>query len=91
MCYGCRTPRRYLYGWEAAGRYTCSAEYSHWMCRQCARLRYSSEGGYLGPGVMLRAFGNLPRPQPWLPYIFTSIDDSRLDDLLGEGPRARKE
>jgi hypothetical protein len=82
MCYGCSTPRRYLYGWEAAGRYTCSAEYSHWMCRRCARLRYSTEGGYLSPGVMLRAYGNLPRPRPWFPHVFTSIDDSRLDQIL---------
>ncbi len=37
-----------------------------WRCRSCARLRYSSEGGYLRPsglgrlgqlGVMLRAYG----------------------------------
>jgi len=46
-------------------------------------LRYSSEGGYLRPtglgrlgrlGVMLGAYGNLPRPELWLPYVFTSLD-----------------
>ena len=38
-----------------------------WRCRSCNRLRYSSEGGYLHPGAMFRAFGNLPRPESWLP------------------------
>ena len=85
MCYGCSTPRRYLYGWEAAGRYTCSAEYSHWMCRRCARLTYSTEGGYPRPGAMLRAYGNLPRPKSWMPFVFTSIDDPRLDRFLTTG------
>ena len=56
---------------------------------QCARLRYSSEGGYLrgsGRGVLgavFRAHGNLPRPKSWLPYVFTSIDDPRLDEIIG--------
>lgn len=71
LCYACGNPRRYLYGWEASGRYTSSVEASHWRCRGCARLRYSSEGGYLCPRVMLRAFGNLPRPQSWFPRVFT--------------------
>jgi hypothetical protein len=59
-----------------------------WRCRSCARLRYSSEGGYLLPtgfgrlGVMLRAYGGLPRPESWLPYVFTSIDDPRLDGFV---------
>src|SRR6266480_2201311 len=53
----------------------------HWC--PCAGLRYSSEGGYLRPsglgrlgqlGVMLRTFGNLPRPESWLPCVFTSLD-----------------
>jgi hypothetical protein len=24
--------------------------------------------------AIFRAFGNLPRPEPWLPYVFTDID-----------------
>ena len=53
--------------------------------------RYSFEGGYLHPtglgrlgrlGVMLRAYGNLPRPESWFPYVFTSIDDPQLDGIL---------
>jgi len=76
VCPGCQTLRRFLYGWEASGPYTNSADRSIWLCRVCARLRYCSEGGYL------RAlWRNLPRPQPWLPYVFTSIDDPRLDGI----------
>jgi hypothetical protein len=48
-------------------------------------LRYSSEGGYLCPtglrqlgqlGVMLAAYGNLPRPETWLPYVFASPEEA---------------
>jgi hypothetical protein len=48
-------------------------------------LRYFSEGGYLRLsglgrlgrlGVMLRALGNLPRPESWLPYVFTSPEEA---------------
>jgi hypothetical protein len=27
-------------------------------------------------GVMFRAFGNLPRPESWLPYVITDIDQA---------------
>jgi hypothetical protein len=30
---------------------------------------------------MLGAYGNLPRPELWLPYVCTSIDDPRLDEI----------
>ena len=43
-CPYCCSLRRALYGWEAAGRYTSSAQTCTWQCRRCARLRYSSEG-----------------------------------------------
>ena len=61
------------------------------QCRSCVRRRYSSEGGYLRLtglgrlgqfGVMLRDYGSLPRPEMWLPYVFRSIDDPRLDGIL---------
>jgi len=83
VCSYCNTPRRRVYGWE----WDCSSGWSNrvrsisWRCRSCARLRYSSEGSYLRPsglgrlgqlGVRLRAFGNLPRPESWFPYVFTS-------------------
>ena len=34
------------------------------------------------PRRMLRAFGNLPRPQSFWPHVFSSIDDPRLDEIL---------
>jgi hypothetical protein len=84
LCPRCHTPRRALYGIRVGddGRYYVVRR-ADWICRTCAGLRYSSEGGYLRPsglgrleqlGVMLRTFGNLPRPESWLPYVFTSLD-----------------
>jgi hypothetical protein len=85
FCPYCDTPRRHVYGWEwdSVSGWSNSVRSISWRCRSCARMRYSSEGGYLRPsglgrlgqlGVMLRAYGNLPRPDPWLPYVFTSPD-----------------
>ena len=83
-CSYCNTPRRHVYGWEwdRFSGWSNRVRQISWRCRSCARLRYSSEGGYLCPGVMFRAFGNLPRPELWLPYVFTSIDDPRLDEIV---------
>ncbi|MGD0957202.1 MAG: hypothetical protein ABR953_10295 [Candidatus Acidiferrales bacterium] len=82
MCPYCQTPCRALYGWKAGGQYTNSAQISPWwQCRQCAGLRYSSEGGALvlrGRGSWFRAleveFGTTrsDRPESWYPYVFTS-------------------
>lgn len=74
FCSYCNTPRRHVYGWEwdSISGWSNRVRSVSWRCRSCARLRYSSEGGYLNPGMMFRAFGNLPRPEPWLPYVFTS-------------------
>ena len=74
VCSYCNTPRRHVYGWEwdSFAGWSNKIRQISWRCRSCARLRYSSEGGYLRPGVMFRAFGNLPRPKLWLPYVFTS-------------------
>jgi hypothetical protein len=84
VCSYCNTPRRHVYGWEwdSISGWSNRVRSVSWRCRSCARLRYSSEGGYLCPGVMFRAFGNLPRPESWLPYVFTSIDDPRLDEIV---------
>jgi len=93
FCPWCNTPRRQVYGWEwdSVSGWSNRVRSISWRCRSCARLRYSSEGGYLRPtglgrlgrlGVMLRAYGSLPRPKSWLPYVFTSIDDPRLDDIV---------
>lgn len=74
FCSYCRTPRRHVYGWEwdSISGWSNRVRQISWRCRSCARLRYSSEGGYLCPGARFRAFGNLPRPESWLPYVFSS-------------------
>jgi hypothetical protein len=84
VCSYCNTPRRHVYGWEwdSSSGWSNRVRQISWRCRSCARLRYSSEGGYLCSGIMFRAFGNLPRPELWLPYVFTSINDPRLDDIV---------
>ena len=78
VCSYCGVPRRHVYGWEwdSFSGWSNRVRQTSWRCRSCARLRYSSEGGYLRPGMVFRAFGNLPRPDLWLPYVFTSIDDA---------------
>lgn len=77
-CPYCETPRRHVYGWEwdSYSGWSNRVRSIYWRCRLCARLRYSSEGGYLRSGVMFRAFGNLPRPESWLPYVFTSPEEA---------------
>ncbi len=56
-----------------------------------ARLRYESEGGALvhrGRGAiarLLELYGGAlrsERTEPWNPYVFTSIDDPRLDEIM---------
>ena len=80
------------------GQYKTSARTCPWRCRSCAGLRYESEGGALvlrarysrlGEfGAFLRlhdgTYGrpHSPRSESWLPYVFTSIDDPRLDEIL---------
>jgi len=59
ICGVCKKPRRFIY---------CNC--GTWKCRSCAGLRYSSEGRGLWSGVrFLRAFGPLPRPEPWYPEV----------------------
>jgi hypothetical protein len=93
LCPHCNAPRRFVYGWEwdSFSGWSNRVRRISWRCRSCAMLRYSSEGGYLRPaygrlgrlGVMLRAsWGNLPRPESWLPYVFTSIDDPAIDEVV---------
>jgi hypothetical protein len=91
LCFCCNTPRRHVYGWEwdSFSGWSNRVRSISWRCRSCAMLRYSSEGGYRrgsGRGALaaiFRAYGNLPRPEPWLPHVFTSIDDPRLDEIVG--------
>ena len=84
MCPVCDAPRRFVYGWEwdSFSGWSNRVRQISWRCRSCARLRYSSEGGYLCPGTRFGAFGNLPRPDSWLPYVFTSMDDPHLDKIV---------
>jgi hypothetical protein len=78
VCSYCNTPRRHVYGWEwdSSSGWSNIVRTISWRCRSCARLRYSSEGGYLCPGIMWRALGNLPRPESWLPLVFTSPEEA---------------
>ncbi len=80
FCPHCEMPRRHVYGWEwdSSSGWSNIVRGINWRCRSCARLRYSSEGGYLRPtglgrlgrlGVMFRDYGNFPRPESWLPYV----------------------
>lgn len=84
VCSYCNTPRRHVYGWEwdSFSGWSNRVRRTVWCCRSCNRLRYSSEGGYLrgsGRGALaaiFRAYGNLPRPDLWLPYVFTSPEEA---------------
>ena len=46
------------------------------MPRACAGLRYTSEGGALRPPKEFAVFGNYERPEPWLPWVFTNLDNA---------------
>ena len=93
FCPHCQLPRRFVYGWEwdSFSGWSNRVRSISWRCRSCARLRYSSEGGALvsvgGPISRLLRMPcpdmHHPRPEPWLPYVFTSIDDPRLDEIIG--------
>ena len=84
-CWLCQKPRRALYGFRVGndGRYY-KAVRADWECRTCAMLRYSSEGSALliRGGMLSRILGrpfpdvSSPRPEPWLPYVFTSFEQA---------------
>ena len=81
ICPYCSIPRRGLYGWEPCGRFTNSVVRSTWGCRKCNLLRYASEGGarlIRSRGTLGLVFGTSqsPRPEPWLPYVFTSTEEA---------------
>jgi hypothetical protein len=84
LCPYCDTPRRHVYGWEwdSFSGWSNRVRTISWRCRSCARLRYSSEGGFLRPRIRFRAFGNLPRPESWLPYVFTSTEEAAEAGVL---------
>jgi hypothetical protein len=83
VCPYSQIPRRGLLGWELAGFATVAR--STWGCRRCNSLRYASEGWALvirsrGAFAQLieRQFGRCctPRPELWLPYVFTSPEEA---------------
>jgi len=94
FCPHCETPRRHVYGWEwdSFSGWSNRVRSISWRCRSCARLRYSSEGGYLcgGRGWLARTtgldWGNLPRPEPWLPYVFTSPEEAAESGVCAVNP-----
>jgi hypothetical protein len=81
ICPYCSIPRRGLYGWEPGGRFTNSVLRSTWGCRKCNGLRFASEGGALlirprGTLRLIFGTGHSPRPESWLPYVFTSTEEA---------------
>ena len=89
-CWRCGMPRRALYGAKVGddGRFY-GARRADWECRTCCTLRYSSEGGALliRGGLMSRLLGQpfpdlpSPRPELWLPNIFSSPRDAAAAGL----------
>jgi hypothetical protein len=89
-CPHCCSLRRVLYGWEPGGQYTTSVQRCGWLCRRCAGLRYSSEGGALvlrSRGRWFRALemqygaSRSERPETWYPYVFSSPADAAAAGL----------
>jgi hypothetical protein len=87
LCPYCDTPRRFVYGWEwdSFSGWSNRVRSISRRCRSCAQLRYSSEGGYLRPAcrrlgkigtILGDSWGNLPRPELWLSYVFTSPQEA---------------
>ncbi len=63
VCPRCRRPRRFLYGWQNDGE---CVRRSLWQCRECAGLRYQSEGTYIPANGASGAGIHAP---PWNPII----------------------
>jgi hypothetical protein len=87
ICAHCSIPRRGLYGWEPGGRFTNSVVRSTWGCRKCNLLRYASEGGALlirprGTLGLVFGTGHSPRPESWLPDVFTSTEQAAEAGVL---------
>jgi hypothetical protein len=90
-CWRCERVCRALYGFKVGndGRYY-KAVRADWECRECAQLRYSSEGRalVLSGGPISRLLKHpcpdlsSPRPDSWLPHVFTSINNLHLDEIL---------
>jgi hypothetical protein len=70
-CPCCSRPCRHLYGWSVSGERVVR---SVWKCRNCAGLRYTSEGTY----VRFRWLGGYPRTSPWDPFVFTNLANAEI-------------
>ncbi len=92
-CWRCQKPCRALYGARVGdnGRFYV-ARLADWECRRCAGLRYSSEGRGLligSPRILSRLLGRdigptySPRPEPWLPLVFSSLAQAADAGLCG--------
>jgi len=66
-----------------------SQEYRLAMPFVCPAALFLRRRDLCGPR-MFRALGNLPRPESWLPYVFTSIDDPQRDRTAESPLSARK-
>jgi hypothetical protein len=91
ICPYCKIPRRGLYGWKLGGHCTSRVTRSTWECRKCNSLRYASEGGALvhhDRGALASLFESFcgpirsDRPEPWLPYVFTSTKEAAEAGVL---------
>jgi hypothetical protein len=90
-CWQCQRPCRALFGCMVGddGRYYCAVR-ADWMCRRCAGLTYSSEGGALmiRGGVISRLLRHpfpdvpSPRPDPWTPLVFSSPGQAKAAGVL---------
>jgi len=90
ICPYCSIPRRGLYGWEPGGQFTNSVLRSTWGCRKCNGLRFASEGGALlirprGTLGLVFGTGHSPRPESWLPYVFTSTEEAAKPVTMVDG------
>jgi hypothetical protein len=96
VCSYCNTPRRHVYGWEwdSFSGWSNRVRTISWRCRSCARLRYSSEGGALvlrgGPISRLLRMNvpdmSSPRPESWLPLVFTSPEEAAEAGVCSVNP-----
>ena len=91
-CSRCGKPCRALYGAGVGDDgHVYVVRRADWECRTCCTLRYSSEGGALvmrgGPiSRLLRRFvpdESAPRPESWIPYVFSSPMDSVAAGFVG--------
>jgi hypothetical protein len=83
-CPGCQRLRRHLYLWSLTSE---GLRAGSWRCRDCAGLRFSSEGRYRTETERVYAAAGLrvnPRPEPWDAEIYIDGDDAEPSETGGE-------